>query len=83
MDIKMEIIRRKLNTKRFKMGPIIITIHWGDKRSAWGRFGGGWNWKMGFQIGGTSCILNLLVLSIRLSIYEWSMRRKSNENKIG
>lgn len=33
----------------------------------WGRFGGGWQYKLGFQIGGTTVILNLLVatLSIR------------------
>lgn len=35
-----------------------------DKKKYWGRFGGGWNWKLGFQAGGKTVILNLLVFSI-------------------
>jgi len=31
----------------------------------WGRFGGGWNWKVGIQVGGSSVIITLLTFSIR------------------
>lgn len=31
-----------------------------------GRFGGGWNWKLGFQAGGKTLIISLLVFSIRV-----------------
>ena len=27
-----------------------------------GRFGGGWDWAMGFQAGGRTLLLNLLIL---------------------
>jgi len=32
-----------------------------------GRFGGGWNWKLGIDVGGSSCILNLLVGTVRIT----------------
>lgn len=32
-----------------------------------GRFGGGWQWKLGFQAGGRSVIVNLLVANVRLT----------------
>jgi hypothetical protein len=38
-----------------------------SSRNLWGRFGGGWNWKVGIQIGGSSAIINLLVFEIRIS----------------
>lgn len=31
-----------------------------------GRFGGGWNWKFGFQLGSESIIFNLFVMFIRI-----------------
>ena len=36
--------------------------------SSMGRFGGGWNWELGFELGGHTLILNLLVLYIVVSI---------------
>jgi hypothetical protein len=36
------------------------------KDNLWGRFGGGWNWKLGADIGGCTIILNLLVASVRI-----------------
>lgn len=38
-----------------------------SSKNLWGRFGGGWNWKFGFDIGGTAVILNLLVSTLRIS----------------
>jgi len=35
-----------------------------------GRFGGGWNWNLGFQASKTTIIFNLLVMSIRVSWYK-------------
>jgi hypothetical protein len=34
-----------------------------------GRFGGGWNWSLGIEIGGSTIILNLLFGAIRIT---WS-----------
>ena len=35
-------------------------------RRSIGRFGGGWNWKLGVQAGDRTVIVNLLVASVRL-----------------
>jgi hypothetical protein len=32
-----------------------------------GRFGGGWSWNVGVQVGAGSVIINLLVASVRIS----------------
>jgi len=37
-----------------------------SKNDAWGRFGGGWNWKVGAQCGGTTLIIDVFVMSIRI-----------------
>lgn len=38
-----------------------------------GRFGGGWNWSIGLQIGGRTAIVNLLVCMVRIS---WKQKAK-------
>lgn len=38
-----------------------------SSKNLWGRFGGGWNWKLGIDIGGSTIILNLLVANLRIS----------------
>lgn len=35
-----------------------------------GRFGGGWNWCLGFRIGGSSIYIELLVGAITISWYK-------------
>jgi hypothetical protein len=36
-------------------------------RTTWmGRFGGGWQWSLGIQVGSNTTIINLLVISIRI-----------------
>ena len=39
-----------------------------SKNEFWGRFGGGWQWKLGFQLGGNTLIINLLICDIRFDI---------------
>ncbi len=31
-----------------------------------GRFGGGWQWEVGFQVAGSTVILNFLIFSLRI-----------------
>lgn len=38
-----------------------IRFSWRSSKNLWGRFGGGWNWKLGVQIGGTTTIISLFV----------------------
>lgn len=43
---------------------------WQPRKEHWfpmGRFGGGWNWNLGFQAGGRCIIFNLLWGSIRIT----------------
>lgn len=54
--------------KEVRVGCVKIKFEWRRKDNLWGRFGGGWNWIVGFELGGTSLILNLLVCSLRFSI---------------
>ena len=49
-------------------GTITITIEQRKRHTFGGRFGGGWNWELGLQIGARDIILNLLVLSIRIHV---------------
>lgn len=45
-----------------------IRFSWRSRKNLWGRFGGGWNWKLGFQMGDTTLIISLLIFSISIAI---------------
>ena len=55
---------------KFPLGPLEIVISWKPGNAFLGRFGGGWNWKLGIQGSGSSWIISLLVLSV------WIRRKK-------
>lgn len=38
-----------------------------SKDNLWGRFGGGWDWKLGVQGGGNTFIISLLIADLRIS----------------
>ena len=54
--------------KSIKFGRLKITFQWRNKDNLFGRFGGGWNWELGFQLGMNTLIINLLVCCIRFDI---------------
>lgn len=60
--------KRKEIKKTVIIGRLRVTFHWQSKKSFWGRFGGGWNWILGFEASGSTLILNLLVCSLRFYI---------------
>lgn len=35
-----------------------------SSKNLWGRFGGGWNWKVGIQAGGTTIVFSLLICEV-------------------
>jgi hypothetical protein len=45
-----------------------ITYKHNSPKGLWGRFGGGWQWKLGFQADAKfkTIILNLLIFYIRI-----------------
>lgn len=55
-----------LYDKRFHVGRINVKINQRSRRSRMGRFGGGWQWKVGVMVGGRTVIISLLVLDIRI-----------------
>lgn len=44
-----------------------VRVSWRRKDGLMGRFGGGWNWRLGVQVGGTTVLVNLLVMSVAVS----------------
>ena len=45
---------------------LTVTVDHKPHNSLWGRFGGGWQWKIGVQAGGSTIIFSLLTFSLRL-----------------
>lgn len=54
--------------KKTSVGRLEITFEHKSKKCMLGRFGGGWNWELGFVAGGHTVIVNLLVCYIR---FDW------------
>ena len=55
---------------KVQMGPVTISTRGKPHNSEiWGRFGGGWQWKVGFQAskGFRDVLFNLLVTEIQIS----------------
>ena len=63
--------------KRWYVWCFEIRIVWCRNDGIMGRFGEGWNWRLGFQAGGETIVFHLLVLTISLS---W-LKRKTHEEK--
>ena len=65
-----KIVPRLEVKKEWRLGRLRFVYNWRSKKNLWGRFGGGWNWELGFMAGGKTVILNLLVASLRISWHE-------------
>ncbi len=58
-------------TKTWKFGRVSLTFNWRSKKNLWGRFGGGWNYNLGFQCSDwRDIIFNLLIFSLRFKVVE-------------
>lgn len=53
--------------KTFVFRGLVVEIEKRSKDNLMGRFGGGWDIEFGFQHGGVSTIINLFVMSIRIT----------------
>lgn len=62
--------------KEFQWKRLSVRVSWRSSESIMGRFGGGWNWKLGLQAGGRSLIVSLLVLEI---IFRLNKKEESQE----
>jgi len=54
-----------------------VTFKHRSPNAPMGRFGGGWQWELGVQAGGSTVIFNLLVCTVRIN-FKRSMRVPSN-----
>ena len=43
-----------------------VSFSWRSRKNPLGRFGGGWQWKLGFQAGGGTVIVSILVCELRI-----------------
>ena len=57
-------IKTKGINKTWELRRLTIRFRWDRKSNLWGRFGGGWNWKLGFQAGGRCIIFSLVIFEI-------------------
>jgi len=51
-------------------GNLRIIFSWRSSKNRAGRFGGGWQWKVGFQSCSTSVIFNLLICNVAIAWYK-------------
>lgn len=52
--------------KRIRLGNLNISVSWRSSKHLWGRFGGGWQWALGFEVAKRTLNLNCLVFSIMI-----------------
>ena len=52
---------------KFRIGRLECSYRRRPKSMLMGRFGAGWNWKLGVSIGGNTAIFDLLIASIRVA----------------
>lgn len=55
-----------------------VQLHCRPTDSVWGRFGGGWNWEIGVQVGGSTVLVNLLVCSLRIDRAKFITKEPEN-----
>lgn len=54
---------------RWRRGRWLVKLEWRSPWNFWGRFGGGWQWRVGVQAGGSTVVVHLLVVTALLSWY--------------
>ena len=59
--------------KRFRVGRLKVRFHLRSAKSYMGRFGGGWNWKIGVQWEKTTVIISMLVAELIFTIAKKGM----------
>ena len=64
--------KKKEVHKQFYIGNLCISFNWRSSKSLWGRFGGGWQWALGFRASKSTLLLNCLIFS--LMIYKKKVR---------
>jgi len=58
--------------KRIRLGKLNVSFQWRSPKRFWGRFGGGWQWALGFEVAKRTLNLNCLVFNVMI----WREGRK-------
>ncbi len=53
--------------KHFNIGALRVSFCWKSSKCFMGRFGGGWQWALGFRSSRSTLLLNCLVFSLMIS----------------
>lgn len=53
--------------RSFQIWNLRFRFSWRSAKNLWGRFGGGWNWKLGFTAGSTTVVVHLLIAEVSVS----------------
>ena len=56
--------------RKWRIGRVRISAHGGSRHNFWGRFGGGWQWALGFEACRSTINLNLLICSVMVTWYK-------------
>jgi hypothetical protein len=64
---------------RFRIFFIEVVFDYRSSNNFWGRFGGGWNWELGFQLGGCTLLINLLIFSLKFSYIKNKIKNKAGK----
>ena len=59
--------KRREIRRRFNVGALRISFTWKSSKCLMGRFGGGWQWALGFRASKSTLLLNCLVFSLMIS----------------
>jgi hypothetical protein len=79
--IRMNRAERKREIhKTWRVGRLEIHFHWQSSSCFWGRFGGGWQWVVGFEAsrGFRTMILNAGISAILEGLIRGTARRSAN-----
>jgi hypothetical protein len=69
---KTDWFRQKHIVKKKVFNNLQIRFSYRSSTHVWGRFGGGWNWKLGLQIGTRTVLVSLLICEIS---FTWGLTK--------
>ncbi len=65
-----KLVRAKEIYKKVELGKgrLSISFRWRSGKNLWGRFGGGWQWALGFRASGGALLLDCLIFDLMFSV---------------
>ena len=54
--------------KKARLGRLHLKFEWRSSSNLWGRFGGGWQWAVGFKASSRSIVIHLFICYVSLHL---------------